>query len=240
MFPFILVDCIAHAGPIAIYPLNSQYTTQEIDNLQPTGNAKGLSLADGPCDQPDGSYQFHGSNDSYITFPNNGSLDVQHSITMLCWVYFSNPTSGPFFVYYNKTDIAQFFGMGTTDGMLVAHFSHQSTISTENILELGQWYYMGASYDHVSRNASLWVNGIKVAQKNFDTNITLANGFDVRMGAGFSSGKYFNRFDFHGRITAMQVYDYSLNGEQIDSVKYATFGTGKFVYALFHLFDFLA
>ncbi|KAJ7382482.1 hypothetical protein OS493_034643 [Desmophyllum pertusum] len=102
-------DCIAHAGPIAIYPLNSQYTTQEIDNLQPTGNAKGVSLADGLCDQPDGSYQFHGSNDSYITFPNNGSLYLQHSITMLCWVYFSNPTSGPFFVYYNKTDIAQFF-----------------------------------------------------------------------------------------------------------------------------------
>ena len=75
--------------PIALYPLNSQYQTQEAYNRQHMGTteanaslAPSPSLAPGPDGKPRGSYQFPGQEDSYIEFPNNGGLNVKPSITM--------------------------------------------------------------------------------------------------------------------------------------------------------------
>ncbi|CAH3155539.1 unnamed protein product [Pocillopora meandrina] len=47
---------------------------------------------------------FAGNSLSYIEFPSNGALDVQYSITMLCWVYYTG-ASGPLF-NYNKGNTA--------------------------------------------------------------------------------------------------------------------------------------
>ena len=47
---------------------------------------------------------FAGNSLSYIEFPNNGALDFQHSITMLCWVYCTG-VDGPLFSY-NKGNTA--------------------------------------------------------------------------------------------------------------------------------------
>ena len=88
--------------PVALYPLNAKYTTQEINNRQPQGTPVGVSLAPGPDGKPGGSYQFTGNANSYIEFPNNGGLDVKQSITMLCWVYPQN-TDGPLFNYFNPS-----------------------------------------------------------------------------------------------------------------------------------------
>lgn len=85
--------------PVAIYPLNAKYTTREIKNRQPQGKPVGVSLAPGRDGEPGGSYQFAGTAESYIEFPNNGGLDVKHSITMLCWVY-PESKDGPLFQYF--------------------------------------------------------------------------------------------------------------------------------------------
>ncbi|RMX56134.1 hypothetical protein pdam_00012094 [Pocillopora damicornis] len=84
--------------PVAVFPLNSKYQTREIESRVPQGNPVSVSLADGPDGKAGGSYAFAGSAGNYIEFPNNGALDVQYSITMLCWVY---PTGkdGPLFNY---------------------------------------------------------------------------------------------------------------------------------------------
>ena len=93
---------------MALYPLNAKYATREINNRQPPGKAVGVTLAPGPDGQPGGSYQFAGNADSYIEFPNDGGLDVKHSITMLCWVY-PESLDGPLFQYF--TTNIKYWGM---------------------------------------------------------------------------------------------------------------------------------
>ena len=139
---------------------------------------------------------------------------------MLCWVYVSNRTSG---YVFRKTRALVVIEM--EDTKLVARFNDSTSGQTlklcmENSLELNQWHYVGASYDDVIGNASLWINGTRVKQKNFGDGLTLASDvFDVkRMVSGIN---------FKGRISAMQVYNYSLTSEDINALKYATFGPGR-------------
>ena len=73
--------------PIALYPLNSQYKIRELEDRQPRGTPVGVTLAPGPNGKTGGSYQFTGQAGSYIEFPNNGGLDTERSITVLCWLY---------------------------------------------------------------------------------------------------------------------------------------------------------
>ena len=187
-------------------------------NQQPQGIAKSVSLANGPDGKPNGSYQFHGNNTSYIDFPNNGSLDVEHSITMLCWVYFSQNTTGPLFIYSNNTNKS--VGMYIQKNKLLARITGMNkgqkfTLKLKNKLVSNQWHYVGASYNHDAGKLNLWVNGKKRRHQNVETQMTLATTYDLRMG---SQGNY---HFFMGRIAAVQVYNVALNKQQIEAARYA-------------------
>ena len=84
--------------PVAFFPLNAAYGTNEIKNSAAQGVPSGVSLAPGPDGKVNGSYEFSGTANSYIEFPNSegGPLDVRQSMTMLCWVY-HNGKDGPLF-----------------------------------------------------------------------------------------------------------------------------------------------
>ena len=204
--------------PIAFYPLNSKYATKEINNRQPQGTPVGVSLAAGPDGKAGGSYQFTGQANSYIEFPNNGGLDAQHSITLLCWIYPENK-AGPLFNY--KTNGWGIHMWIVSPGRLFVRFvrrnyhatPHQLTVES---LPLNQWYHVGSSYDHNTGIASLWLNGQQVVQQNIGAGLTLATQDSVRMGAKVGDGRYFK-----GRITAMQVYNVVLTAEQIHAVENA-------------------
>ena len=135
-----------------------------------------MSLADGPGGEPNGSYQFHGKR-SYIEFPNNGNLTVKHSITMLCWVFFSSEATGPLFSYGNTS--VHFVSMYINQNKLKGRFTADSdNHSRRNVLQpgplpLGQWHYVGASYDNKSGHVSLWVNGTLSRQVLFGTVLLL-------------------------------------------------------------------
>ena len=213
-----------------MYPLNDQYATKEKDCRQPQGNpGNNVSLADGPDGKANGSYQFHGTEDSYIEFPNNaGTLDARHSITMLCWVYISKSIfSGPLFIYYNKTNSDKFFGMFISNAKLVAYFKGNALLHIQSeTLDSNHWHYVGASYDHKTNGLSLWINGTTVRQEIFATEWTRTTGYKaVRMGAIFLKS-WHGTLKFKGRITAMQVYNISLTEQQIEAVKYVS-GRGK-------------
>ena len=211
-------------NPIAIYPLNGDCTTKEIKNRQPQGVAKDVSLAYGPDGMPNGSYQFFGNTTSYIQFPNNGSLDVQHSITMLCWVYYSKAsTYGPLFAYNNcfRRKCVAFY---IKHKQLVACFAGKE-LTTE--LALNVWHYIGVTYDYATDNASLWVNGTKREQTSFNPRMILATKEDVRMGSKKRNIQSVQNFNFEGRIAVMQVYNFALTQAQIEAVKYVAAGRGK-------------
>jgi len=214
---FTTIQAVIVPEPIALYPLNSKYGTQEIKNRQPQGNAVGVSLAPGPDGKPGGSYQFVGNANSYIEFPNNGGLDVQRSITMLCWIYPQN-TDGPLFNYYTPSMWTWGTHMWMVWGKLFARHTHRNYQFTPHLissqpLALNQWHYVGTSYDYNTGIARLCLNGQKTVELNIGS-MTLSTQDNVRMGAKADDGRYFK-----GRIPAMQVYDVALTAEQINEVR---------------------
>lgn len=217
--------------PIAVYPMNGEHTTREMNDRQPEGILSGnVSLAYGPCGKPNGSYQFYRNRNSYIEFPNNGSLDISHSITILCWVsVVSNQTSGSLLVYYNKTDnIGQFFGMGLANARLTARFSNnnkESSLTSNKTLEPNNWHHVGVSFDSDTGNVHLWINGTRDAQKNLCDSWVPPTGYGVRMRVT-TGGSDWNVAPLKGRITGMQIYNVSLTKEEIQAAKVST-GWGK-------------
>ena len=202
--------------PVAFYPLNGQYGTRAIANRQPQGTPVGVTQAAGPDGKAGGSYQFTGQAKSYIQFPNNGGLDTERSITMLCWLYPQN-TDGPIFNY--KTTGSWGVHMWVVSGKLFARFTKRNYQFTQGLvtsqsLELNQWQYVGASYDHNTGVASLWLDGQQVVQTNIGAGLTLGTQDDVRMGAKDGDGRYFK-----GRIAAMQIYNVAFTEEQVKAVK---------------------
>ena len=191
------------------------YNTREIENRQPQGTPVGVSLAAGPDGKPGGSYQFTGQANSYIEFPNDGGLDVRHSITMLCWIYPQN-LAGPLFNY--KTTGGPWgvhLWVGFPGHLFVRYkrrnYQYLRGLNSTQTLALNQWHFVGASYDYNTGIASLWLNGQQIVQRNIGARIDLATQDDVRMGVHTRIPKYYK-----GRICAMQVYDVALNEKQIN------------------------
>ena len=84
-----------------LFPLDGAHGTKEMNNRVGAGVASGEHTAPGPDGKPDGSYEFLGTVNSYIEFPNGGDLDVKNSMTMLCWLY-PGDQDGPLFNYENS------------------------------------------------------------------------------------------------------------------------------------------
>ena len=223
-FLFNLV-AISVPDPKALYPLNKWLEAREINNEQPQGNPVGVTLATGPSGDEGGSYEFDGHADSYIDFPNNGGLDVQHSITVLCWLYPKILAPGSIFSYgINDEQWTVHFWM-TRSGKLGAAYAHRNyseipDFRSDNSMALNQWHYVGTSYDHDTGTASIWKNGKRVVQRSIGAGITLATQDNVRMGA------YYKRY-FMGRIAGMQFFDAALTEKQINEVKES--GLGKYL-----------
>ena len=217
--------------PVAFYPLNSKYTTREIKNRQPQATPVGVSVAAGPDGKAGSSYQFTGLKNSYIEFLNNGGLDVQHSITLLCWLYPEN-TDGPIF-NYKTTGHPWAVHLWIHTGQLYGVISQRNYVmipglSSFQVLAINQWHYVGFTYNHVTGMANLWLDNQRVVQRNIGTGFSLSTQDDVRMGALENDGRYFK-----GRITAMQIYDVALNEEQINAVENA--GQGNIIILLWHV-----
>ena len=223
---FFLFNIVAISvpDPKALYPLNKWFSAHEIKDEQPQGTPVGVTLATGPNGNEDGSYEFDGHSNSYIDFPNDGGLDVQDSITVLCWLY---PeiigTRGSIFSYgVNDQHWTVHFWISRSGklsaGYADRNYSYMPSFKTDNSLASSQWYYVGTSYDHDTGIASIWVNGERVVQSNIGAGITLATQDSVRLGA--YKGRYFT-----GRIAAMHFFDTALTAKQINEVKGS--GLGK-------------
>ena len=109
--------------------------------------------------------------------------------------------------------------MWVVSGKLFARFTKRSyqftqALITSQSLALNQWQYVGASYNHNTGIASLWLDGQQVMQTNIGAGMTLGTQDSVRMGAKVGCGRYFK-----GRIAAMQIYDVALTEEQVNAVK---------------------
>ena len=202
--------------PVALFPLNAKYGTKEINNRVSQGVPKGVRLAPGPDGAADGSYEFSGTSNSYIEFPNSagGPLDVRYSMTMLCWVYHGGQ-DGPLFNY--RTSGSWGVHLWVVSGKLFVRFKRRDYSSTTYLLNTalaGGWKFVGASYDRGTGEAKLWVNGAVVQRLNIGAGLDLATQDSIRMGA-----KIGDRRCYKGRIAQMQVYNVALSQQQIKAIQ---------------------
>ena len=221
-----------------MFPLNATFGTQEINNRTAQGIPNNVHLAPGPNEKPNGSYEFSGTSDSYIEFHNTagGRLDVRESITMLCWLHHGGDHGyqhGPIFNYKTRGD-SRGVHLFVYKGKLYVRFNKRDYLGTKNVTLIDTtpvargWTFVGASYDHGSGEAKLWVDGVVVKTKNIGARLELATQDSIRMGVmSDNKAEYFK-----GRITQMQVYNESLTQEQIQTIQRRT-PRGKIVHHQF-------
>ena len=204
--------------PIAYYPLNGEYKTREAKNRQPEGKPFNVQLTAGPDGTPNGSYYFMGMENSYIEFPNNGSLDTKASITILLWLY-PESTNGPLFDYNATTQsIAVHFWLRY--GYLIARFaslgskSKSTPVASSKPVEPEQWQFVGVTYSQESGRVQFWMDGEPDKSYTIGRIHRLASVGNVRMGV--RPGNF--KLSFRGRIAQVHVYDVPLTAEQVKRV----------------------
>ena len=225
---------LALPEPVAFYPLNASYKAADKENRQPDGLLGDVATTNGPYNEPGGAYMFYGTVSSYIEFPTKGGLDTRFSISLMCWVE-PGGQGGPLFSYGVPN-----WGVhvGIVGGKLFIRiverrsFKQLSSITTPEVLSVGKWVHVAASYDHSSGNNSLYINGHLKASNNIGRGYQIAtNTKKVRMGS--KSGRAEN---FKGKIAEMKVYDIAVNETQIQtSIRQGswTFPPYSCVFALF-------
>ena len=206
--------------PVAFYPLNKQFGTADVKRRsQITGISSNVSLTTGPFNTTDGAYEFWGNKNSYIQFPNkHGLLDVQTSISLMCWVR-PGGQDGPLF-QYEKVSWRWGVHIWIEDGkfrsrIYDAKYVKKKAIQSDHSLELGKWVHVAATYNHITGNNSIYVNGILNAFRNIGTGFEIAAEGPVRMGTVKVDKK--RRF-LRAAVSHVEVYNFSLNANQIRAV----------------------
>ena len=207
---------LAVPEPVAFYPLNARYRAAEKENRQPYGILGDVAITNGPYNEPGGAYMFYGTVSSYIEFPNKERLDTQFSITLMCWVE-PGGQDGPLFSYGVSNWGVH---MGIVEGKLFiriverSSFKQLTSIRTPEVLPVGKWVHVAASYDHGSGSNSLYINGHLRASHNIGRGYQIAtNAPKVRMG----SASCRDEENFKGKIAEMKVYNVALNESQIQT-----------------------
>ena len=204
---------LAVPEPVAFYPLNARYKAAEKENRQPYGILGDVAITNGHFNEPGGAYKFYGTDSSYIEFPNKGGLDTQFSITLMCWVE-PGGQDGPLFSYGVSNWGVQ---MRIAEGKLVFQiefwYFRGLNATTPEVLPVGKWIHVAASYDHSSGSNSLYINGHLRASHNIGRGYEIATDTQkVLMGSRSARDK-----NFKGKIAEMKVYDVAVNEAQIQS-----------------------
>lgn len=200
--------------PLALFPLNARYEARDVIGGNPEGQINQAIPSLGPDDVEDGSLAFLGTPDSYIEFPNDGRLDAKYSLTILVWIY--PEKEGPI-VNFQRDGWGANLWLAQSRKLL-AHFVQRDQQQLSEPLQSNkiipnEWNYVGATYDHTTGRAGLWVNGKFEDSKNLGK-FELATNYSIRMGA-----REGDKRNFRGRISCLQLYNVPFTSEQIINAK---------------------
>ena len=159
---------------------------------------------------------FHGTDSSYIEFPNKGGLNTQFSITLMCWVE-PGGQDGPLFSYSHYWSSGLWIEFGKFINNIYLQRGNSITnyqVSSPEVLPAGKWVHVAASYDNNTRKHSLYINGYLRASQRTGTGHLITNNAPQasRMGS-----KPDERVHFKGKIAKMKVFDVALNESQIQT-----------------------
>ena len=128
---------------------------------------------------------------------------------MLCWLYYDG--QGPIFEYnpegYRGVKLRLYTGE-----LYVRFTRYFGSVYSIHTSVAGGWKFVGASYNHTSGEAKLWVDGYEVYERKIKAGLRLSTNHKVRIGAN-------KRWSFKGRIAQMQVYNLPLTQEQIQAIQ---------------------
>ena len=173
-----------------------------------------MNLTNGPNNELNEAYQFSGTSDSFIEFPNNRGLDTRHSITLMCWVQ-PGGQDGPLFNYRKSGEwgVHIWIVEGKFFNRIAKYQNHALTnaIATDQPLPKGRWVHVTATYDHKTGFNSLYINGNLSKTQNIGTGYKIStNDAEVRMGAKVGDGRYFK-----GKIAQMKIFDAALDHNRV-------------------------
>ena len=228
-------------GPLpaaaAIYPLDGKSELNDSTcNGNPAGRGVGVQLTTGPTGQDDGAYEF--SSNNHVDIPQRGPLNTLNSITILAWVN-STYINGAIVTYYtNNYGVCLFMKDGnlhvkgmTRDGPDNSWMANQMLLKYDKVIQETAWYYVGATYDCATRNATLWVDGDKGTEGSIGS-VELKTNAHIRIGA-WKENVY-----RHRRISCVQIYDKVLTKQEIRTVSHRCFKNGekRFMHELYYMF----
>ena len=114
--------------------------------------------------------------------------------------------------------IGQKKGSKPDTSIIYARFVKRSGSLVDDVmaecLEHGKWNIIGATYNYKTGEASLFKNGELVKTINIGKSY-LATQYPIRIGA-ITGGV----FPFEGRISCLQIYNFTLNLEQVKQSQY--------------------
>ena len=169
-----------------------------------------------------GSYAFAGNASSYIEFPRGSRLDIRYSITLVALIYPEAP--GPIIDYGVGDMWATNWWMSSMTrlhwSVRIRNLQEQWITLQNDILEIGQWNLVAATYDFTGTSAS-WLEGYKVGETNAGI-FELATNHPIRMGVKVGDSRHFK-----GRISCLQFYNRVLSQEEIIEAKTRCSNTGK-------------
>ena len=176
-----------------------------------------MVFTSGPYNAPNGAYQFSGNSNSFIEFSNSGGiLDVKFSITLMCWVR-PGGNDGPLFSYKKASPgwgVHIWLAQGGRFFNRITRFPNGqffTLIETDQPLEVGKWVHVAATYNHLTGNNSIYVDGVLKKTQNIGTGFRIStNDPAIRMGVKINDGRFFN-----GAIAQMGIFNVSLTAQQI-------------------------
>ena len=212
-------------GAVALYPFTG--VTKAVDVSQyknPPAKLVGVTLTRGPGYHPRGAYYFSGRG-SYVLIPNNGCLDTRYSITIIAWVYPEKP--GPI-LHFNPKGWGVHLWMTKINEVFV-RFVPRSGRNVQPVtsrrVKPRAWNFIAATYDRHTGIASLWLDGLQIAQKFIGRfKLGLATNYPAIMGK-----RPGDRREFRGKIACLQVYNFVLTQKQIAAKKTLCFRKGTLV-----------
>ena len=226
--------------PVGLYPFNNLYKTADAScygNLG--GTPQDVNLVTGPFGKENTAYKFAGIGTSYISIPRSQHLDTKNSITILVWIL-QTGQAGSIIQYLNSERGGEIHPASTDSvgirtlraNSVTAHFVDRrrklhAMLVNKDTVSLSNWQYVGASYDHDSGTATLWIDGQDVHQISMGK-LELSTDRDIQIGSGQGKGD-----SFEGRISCIQIYDTALSKEEVAAVRNRCFKDDRGVYIIY-------
>lgn len=143
----------------------------------------------------------------------NGLLDLKGTMTILLFI--NAETTGPLFQYSaNYWGVHLFYNTPNNFfGRLTKRSSLDILPSLASPIPLGEWKFVGFTYDALTGQNTLWIDGQAVKTYNVGIH-EIATQFEIRLGA-----INFNHLHYRGKIACVQVYKKVLTGQQIEDAR---------------------